>query len=188
MKMLKIIGFAALVAAAVVIVMWIIRKPHKLDGPGSVYVDSDYRSEYANTLNFDSYDGNPYFAAAFLGYGDRRDFRNEYVQKLFAALDEDAKKNVGHFSFEGDEWYLVVPRYRDEVEIADLETGEIHRVYNGTAFTVKCNLSDLHPNVEISTHSGLDAHKFSPSVDGTGRMTESADVWDITDYSIFERE
>ncbi|MBQ6846983.1 MAG: hypothetical protein IJO61_07620 [Oscillospiraceae bacterium] len=152
------------------------------DGPGMVYHDADYRTEYANVFDFDSYDGSPYFAVAFLGYGDRMEARNTYVAGIFSDLDDFAIENIGHIDFEGDEWYLVVPRYMEDVDITNLDTGEVHTVYNGEAFTVKCNLSDLHSNIEISTERNLSGHKFSPQMDGDGKFVPNPDVWDITDY------
>lgn len=159
-------------------------KPQVLDKTGMVYKDSDYRSIYANVFEFDNYEGHPYFAVAFLGYGeDRQDFRNTYVAGIFESLGNTAIKQVAHFDFEGDEWYLIVPRYKDYVTLTNLETGEKHTIYQGEAFTVKCNLSDLHPNIEISTEDSR-GHKFSPQIGGDGRLVTSEDVWDITDYSV----
>lgn len=159
-------------------------KPQVLDKTGMVYNDSDYRSIYANVFDFDNYDGQPVFAVAFLGYGeDRRGFRDTYVAGIFESLGNTAIEQVAHFDFEGDEWYLIVPRYKDYVTLTNLETGEKHTIYQGEAFTVKCNLSDLHSNIEISTEDSR-GHKFSPQIGGDGRLVTSEDVWDITDYSV----
>jgi len=163
-------------------------KPKMLDGDGMVYVDADHRTDYANVFDFDSYDGQPMFAVAFLGYGDRMDARHTYVEEIFADLGDFAIEQVGHVDYEGDEWYLVVPRYPDDVTITNLDTNESHTIYNGEAFTVKCNLSDLHPNLQISTEQGLSAHSFSPQIGGDGRLVPNPDVWDITDYTVTEGE
>ena len=159
-------------------------KPQVLDKTGMVYKDSEYRTQYANVFEFDNFEGHPYFAVAFLGYGeDRQDFRNTYVAGIFESLGNTAIEQVAHFDFEGDEWYLIVPRYKDYVTLTNLETGEKHTIYQGEAFTVKCNLSDLHSNIEISTEDS-EKHKFSPQIGGDGRLVTSEDVWDITDYSV----
>lgn len=163
-------------------------EPQIIDGPDMVYKDSDYRSIYANVFDFDSYDGQPMFAVAFLGYGDRMDFRHTYVEEIFKDLDDAAIEQVGHIDYEGDEWYLVVPRYKEDVDITNLETGEVHTIYNGEAFTVKCNLSDLHSNIEISTEQNLSGHKFSPQIGGDGKLVPNPDVWDITDYYLYSQE
>ena len=156
------------------------------DGPGMVYKDSDYRTEYANVFEFDNFDGQPHFAVAFLGYGDRMDFRNDYVKGVFESLSDEAVGKIQHFDFEGDEWYLVVPRYKDAVEITSLDTDEKHTIYQGEAFTVKCNLSDLHPNIEITTERNLGAYKFSPQMGGDGKLVTNKDIHDITDYSVMD--
>ena len=162
-------------------------KPQVLDKTGMVYKDSDYRSIYANVFDFDNYDGQPYFAVAFLGYGeDRRAFRDTYVAGVFEALDDFSIEQIGHIDYEGDEWYLIVPRYKEDVAITNLDTGEVHTVYDGKAFTVKCNLSDLHSNIEISTEQNLSGHKFSPQIGGNGKLVTNPDVWDITDYTVME--
>ena len=152
-------------------------KPQVPDKNGMVYKDSDYRSIYANVFDFDNYDGQPMFAVAFLGYGDRMDFRNTYVGKVFTDLDDSVLGQIGHVDYAGDEWYLIVPRYKEDVNITNLDTGEIHTVYNGEAFTVKCD-----SNVEISTEKNLSEHKFSPQLGGDGKLVKNPDVWDITDY------
>ena len=152
------------------------------DGLGEAYHDADYRTEYANVFEFDNYEGQPYFVVAFLGYGDIMEYRNTYIKGVFEALPEGEIEKISHLDYEGDEWYLVIPRYREYVTITYLETDETDAVYTGEAFTIKCNLSDLHSNVEISidSHSG---QKFSPQLDGTGKLAASQVVWDITDYS-----
>ena len=162
------------------------KEPEVLDGPDMEYKDEDYRTEYANVFDFDSYEGQPYFAVAFLGYGDRMEFRHEYVEGIFEGLDDFLIEQIGHVDYEGDEWYLVVPRYPNDVEITDLESGEVHTIHNGEAFTVKCNLSDLHSNITISTEDGYGAYMFSPQVGGDGRLVENTDIHDITDYTVLD--
>ena len=161
-------------------------KPQVLDKTGFVYNDSNYRSDYANVFDFDNCDGQPMFAVAFLGYGDRMDFRNTYIEGIFKDLGDVAIEQIGHIDYEGDEWYLIVPRYKEDVDITNLDTGEVHTIYNGEAFTVKCNLSDLHSNIEISTELNLSGHKFSPQIGGDGKLVQNPDVWDITDYSVMD--
>lgn len=161
-------------------------KPQPIDKTGMVYKDSDYRSIYANVFDFDNYDGQPMFAVAFLGYGDRMEFRHTYIEGIFADLDDFAIEQIGHVDYEGDEWYLIVPRYKEDVDITNLDSGEVHTIYNGEAFTVKCNLSDLHSNIEISTELNLSGHKFSPQIGGDGKLIKTPDVWDITDYSVMD--
>ncbi len=61
--------------------------PFMLDGPGMVYVDSEHRTEYANTLPFDEIDDYPYWAVAYLGEGENgKNTAKEYIEKLFSKL------------------------------------------------------------------------------------------------------
>ena len=154
----------------------------KVDDSDAEHKDSDDRTQYANVFDFDSLDTHPMFAVAFLGYGDMMDARHTYVEETFADLGDFAIEQVGHIDYEGDEWYLIVPRYKEDVDITNLDTGEVHTISNGEAFTVKCNLSDLHSNIEISTELNLIGHKFSPQIGGDGKLVPNPDVWDITDY------
>ena len=151
------------------------------DSPGMIYIDSNYRTEYANVLDFDSFEGTPLFAVSFLGYGEHRmTFRNAYVDNLFESLGDEALRNVAHFDFDGDEWYLIVPRYKDAVEVIAGDRTET--LPQGEAFTVRCNLSDLHPNLVIQTEKG----SFSPQLGGDGFLIETDVAHDITDYSMAE--
>lgn len=161
-------------------------KPQVDDGPGMVYKDYEYRTEYANVLEFDSWENKPCFAVAFLGYGDRMEFRNTYLKSVFKNLSEESIDKIQHFDFEGDEWYLVVPRYKDRVDICDAGGTIQNVVYQGEAFTVKCNLSDLHSNIVISSAGNDSAFKFSPQIGGDGKLLTNEAIYDITDYIALE--
>lgn len=147
------------------------------------YKDFEYRTEYANLLNFDALEGNPHFAIAFIGYNriNITEIRKEVIAKIFPTLDEKAIEKIKHFDFEGDEWYLIVPRYKEYVDVKSLDDGKIYTSYNGDPFTVKCNASDLYSNIEIVTdiHGG---HSFSPQIGGNGRIIKNEDIWDMTFY------
>lgn len=157
-------------------------KPEMLDGPGMEYNDEDYQTEYAKAIGFERFDSNPYFAVGFLGYGeDLTELRTESINRIFASLTPSEIDNIPHFSFEGDEWYLVVPRYNECVEITHVDSCEAQSVYQGEAFTVRCNPSDLYSNIEISisSHGG---YTFSPQMGGNGFLITSDEVCDITDF------
>ena len=84
MKRLK--GIQILLAIALVVAALggcVAIKPQAPDKDGMVYKDADYRSIYANVFDFDSLDTQPMFAVAFLGYGDRMEFRHPELQKEF---------------------------------------------------------------------------------------------------------
>ena len=78
-------------------------KPFMLDGPGMVYVDSEHRTEYANTLPFDEIDDYPYWAVAYLGEGENgKNTAKEYIEKLFSKLSEEQRKAVKHYDYGGE--------------------------------------------------------------------------------------
>lgn len=149
-----------------------------LDGPGMVYVDRDYRTEYANTLPFDEIDDYPYWAVAYLGEGeDGKAAAKEYIERLFAELSEDKRNAVGHFDCGGEKMYLVIPRYGDDNEIilnGDSENSQYTE--NGTPYIISCNAdTEIHINMR-------GGHKMIPAVDQNGRLIHTDDVWDITEY------
>lgn len=153
-------------------------KPEILDGPGMVYIDSEHRTEYANTLPFDDIEGYPYWAVAFLGRGTVGEAnRTYYIEKLFSGLPEESIDKIKHFDFDGDEWYLIIPRYYDENDIVR-QSDENHEKYItfGEAFTVKCK-----SNIKI-VYCCNGEHEFSPESDGDGKLICTEDIWDITDY------
>ena len=69
--------------------------PFILDGPGMVYVDSEHRTEYANTLPFDEIDDYPYWAVAYLGEGDDgKKAAKEYVEKFSPLVSQNTAKSA----------------------------------------------------------------------------------------------
>lgn len=153
-------------------------KPQILDGPGMVYVDSEHRTEYANTLPFDEIEGYPYWAVVFLGKGNEGEANREYyIEKLFSALPKESLDKIKHYDFEGDEWYLVIPRYGDRNDIISLYGDEKEKHINyGEAFTVKCGR-----NIKIVYYNN-DGYEFYPQIDENGRLICTENVWDITEY------
>ena len=151
---------------------------HMLDGPGMVYVDSEHRTEYANTLPFDEIESYPYCAVVFLGKGEEGEAnRKKYIDKLFSNLSEESLSKIKHFDFEGDEWYLIIPRYWDEYDIVPLyEETKVEYVMHGEAFTVKCKA-----NIKI-TYSSYGGHEFFPQTDDEGKLICTEEIWDITEY------
>ena len=166
-------------------------EPQILDGPGMVYVDSEYRNDYANCLPFDDMRGAPYFAVAYLGNGETgRANKDVYTGSLFESLGEDKIKSIPCFEFEGEDWFLVVPRYKDEVTL--IKDGEaVERNIYETALIVKCNC-----DIAIETFNASEK-KYTLATDEEGNLkdaeqnilkTEDAAwdeehfVWDITHF------
>ncbi len=150
--------------------------PEMLDGPGMVYIDSDYRTDYANILPFDEQDGYPFWAVAYIGKGDAgKNSRQLYINALFAEIPNDKAEEIVHFDAGGDEWYLVIPRYRDFYDIMTKDEKLIGSVHHGTPFTVCCNDNCL---IRYYGHGGSE---FSPENDGEKLICTDA-IWDITEY------
>lgn len=153
-------------------------EPQILDGPGTVYIDSEHRTEYANVLPFDELESRPYWAVAYLGSGEiGEENREKYIGKLFSDLPEESRAKIKHYDFGGDSWYLVIPRYPDENDI--IQNGDEDNavcIQSGEAFTVQCG-TDV--KICMYTHGG---HEFTPQIDENGKLICTEDVWDITEY------
>lgn len=152
--------------------------PHILDGPGMMYIDSEYRNQYANCLPFAEIQGAPYFAIAYLGNGETgRTNKDIYTKKLFESLGEDKINSIPCFEFDGDDWFLVVPRYKDEVTlIKDGEEVE-NNIYE-TALIVKCN-SDI-----VVEAFNVSDKKYTLAIDENGNLKDAnQNVWKSDDTS-----
>lgn len=153
-------------------------KPFMLDGPGMVYVDSEHRTEYANTLAFDEIDDEPYWAVVYLGNGENgKNAANEYIEKLFSKLSEEKRRAISHYDYGGEKWYLVIPRYGEENELIHNGDEKISlKAYHGTPYTINCG-----SNVEI--HIVIrGGHRITLDTDANGRLICTPDIWDITEY------
>jgi len=161
-------------------ILWLYRQ---MPDGGAEKNDADNITEFAKALNLDSCEGNPDFAVAFLGYGEELwEQARLCIEDIFSSLDEELITQVGCFNFEGDEWYLIIPIYKADVDVKNLNTGEIKTMHQGFPFTVKCNLSSLHSNIEISTDIN-EGQSFSPQMGGDGRLVTTDCIWDITEYN-----
>ena len=152
--------------------------PFILDGPGMVYVDSEHRTEYANTLPFDEIDDYPYWAVAYLGEGENgKNTAKEYIEKLFSKLSEGKRRAISHYDYGGEKWYLVIPRYGDENEL--IQNGDkknSQKADDGTPYIINCG-GDVE--IYIVIRSG---HKITLDTDENGRLICTPDIWDITEY------
>ena len=156
-------------------------KPQVLDGPGMEYVDSDYRTVYANVLAFDDLESQPCFAVAYLGSGeDGKECRDQVVENTFQTLSKEEILAVEHIDFGGEDYFLVIPRYRTAVEITHTKTQEKQTVYLGEAFTVSCDGSGTEPEVELHTeHKGVQI--VSLQLEENGKLKASDNLWDVTE-------
>lgn len=159
-------------------------EPDILDGPGMVYVDSEHRTDYANVLGYE--DEYAFMcAAAFLGYGDEGEQNAApFIEECFASLTEEQRNAIETVLYDGNEWYLIVPRYRGEsiwIDYLD-ENGEVtnegQRVSpDGTPFILRCNPSDTYSNIQLSGVSRGRHFAFSPQIDSKGELVTEKYVY-----------
>lgn len=155
-----------------------------LDGDGMVYIDKNYRTEFANALPFDLIDAYPYWAAAFLGKGDEGEVNKDYyINKLFSGLPEESKDKIKSYDLGGDDWFLVISRYGDEDCITYKQDGEDKKIklYGGAPFIIKCNSTDENSDVKIANFI-RGGNEFSIKTDSRQRLVYAEEVWDITEY------
>ena len=150
--------------------------PYILDGPGMVYVDSEYRTEYANCLPFGDISGPPYLAIAYLGNGDEgKANKDKYAEKIFESLDKEKISQIKTYEYEGNDWFLVIPKYRS---VADLKKGDetiSQPASMGEAFVVKCS-----QDIAVNTFENVDI-SFLLSADESGKLKDTDEnIWDIT--------
>lgn len=153
------------------------REPLMLDGPGSVYVDSEYRTDYANALPFEDIQGPPYAAVVYLGQGDDAlENKSLYTNRIFSKLDNDRKDLLKHFDVGGNDWFLIIPKYRTELELcaSNSSVSRKYTIYDGAAFTVCC---DKSVDIYLSSYGGV---HMEVAVDANGELIQTDDsLWDI---------
>ena len=109
------------------------------------------------------------YAVAYVGYGEDAalaEYRGQYL---------DGTSVPVHYVSDG-ETYLIIPRFADmtlRLYVNDMETSSKTLIYeeeNCRPFAVRCNVSDIFPDVTISLTRGETTVEFSPFVslkDGT---------------------
>jgi len=147
------------------------------DGPGMVYIDSNYRTDYANTLPFDEIDGYPVWAVEYIGSGEEgRARRDSVVSGRFSSLGDEALSQVEHVDLGGEYWYLVIPRYNSIIEVYPRD-GELSAFLSpyGVPFTLCCGDGTVIKNCS-------DGASVLTFISGNGEVPAvRGDVWDITD-------
>ncbi len=109
------------------------------------------------------------YAVACVGYGEDTALA-EYCEQYL-----DGASVPIHYVSDG-ETYLIIPRFADmtlRLYVNDMETSSKTLIYeeeNCRPFAVRCNVSDIFPDVTISLTRGETTVEFSPFVslkDGT---------------------
>lgn len=150
--------------------------PYILDGPGMEYVDSDYRTDYANCLPYDDVEGLPYMAIAYLGSGaDGEANRDAYITKIFENLDDNKINQIKTYEYAGNDWFLVIPRYRSLVHLEKGDEDALLVAQSGEAFVVRCD-----QDIVVNIFEVTDIY-FKLAVDENGKLKDADEnVWDIT--------
>ena len=114
------------------------------------------------------------YAVAYVGYGEDTalaEYRERYLDGASVPI---------HYVSDG-ETYLIIPRFADmtlRLYVNDMETSSKALIYeeeNCRPFAVRCNVSDIFPDVTISLTRGETTVEFSPFVslkDGTLQIGE----------------
>ena len=110
----------------------------------------------------------------------------------FSKYEEEYKLlGVDKYNLEGEEYYLIVPRYEDmDITISEMTIGEngnldvVRQVYKSDvakSIIVKCNLSDLYSNVQIELEYDGKKTVISPYLSlKDGEMVVGENGLDIT--------
>lgn len=151
-------------------------EPMILDGPGMMYIDREHRTEYANCLPFDNFSGNPYMAICYLGSGSDGEANKENViGKIFGNLDSERLQKIQTYELDGADWYLVIPRYWDPVDLKNGEEMLLQATGYGDPFVVRCG-----EKITVSLFN-CTYIEYVLSTDEQGNLANTGEnVWDIT--------
>lgn len=123
-----------------------------------------FETKYAKKLNFNNEE--QLLAVAFLG-GLEGEYDYSAINKYYTESEISKFKII---ETDGEELYLVVPRYNNNVVISSLtmteDGGTISRVVEEISepFFLKCNISDIFPNAEIKFMNNKKEYKYSPYI------------------------
>ena len=141
------------------------------------------RTTAANEISDVKWSEKDLCAVIFLGYGES--FATVSATEIFKEACEKfpSLKSVTKFAAEaeGDEIYYIIPRYGDATVTVneyrfDMENMkeiigmELYRG-GGEPILIRCNISDIHPNVKVAVTANKEMVTFSPT-SGTGDMAE----------------
>lgn len=121
-------------------------------------------SEYAYGVGFGG--NNKLLGVIYLG-GSESSYDYSIVDKYFT---KEEQKTFITAELGGEEMYLIIPRYEKETYLNKLEmtedggTNRVRYMMSMPPFFVKCNVSDIFPNAEITfNHKGIE-YVYSPYI------------------------
>lgn len=157
------------------------------------YENIKIESEFAKLLPFNK-DKLQLWAVAFLGYGEiGKNNKEAFIKKYFSSLPENLINSVRFFEFEGDEWYIIIPRYNNMItnlsQVAISDKGEIMTTNEVGSFgteplVIRCNPSDIFPSIRISTNFG-GSYEYLPTISlKDGKLRQESFILDLTEYDM----
>lgn len=125
---------------------------------------TNMESEYAKGIPFKS--DEEILGLIYLG-GLDLDYDYTLVDRYYTKKEQEQFPTL---ELDGEECYLVIPRYMTEVDIYELtmnedgSTKKEHSMMSMIPFFVKCNASDIFPNSELSFNRKGTHYTYSPYI------------------------
>ena len=115
-------------------------------------------------------------AIAYLGKGeDGKANKDVYINKIFDSLDDEKISQIKTFEYEGEDWFLVIPKYRNFVSLIKDDAELAQAAHTGEAFALRCS-QDVIVNIFETKEIN-----YLLSVTETGELQGTDEnVWDIT--------
>ena len=120
------------------------------------------------------------YGITFLGY----ESTEGEITPPYAYIDQEAFQKMEAVMYEGDEYYLIVPKNEDvKVEIFTYDAMDpiggigdyLYQSETGVPIIIRCNVSDLYPNTVIRFEQGDKSVSYSPYInlmDGSVEIEE----------------
>lgn len=121
-------------------------------------------TKYAKKLKFE--DNDQLLAIFYLG-GLENEYDFSIVNKYYSDKEIEEFEKI---ELEGEECYLIVPRYGQYITISSLtmtdDSGTLEKIISKTStpFLLKCNISDIFSNVEIKFNYEGKEYVYSPYI------------------------
>lgn len=109
----------------------------------------------SNGLHNDTSDKNDVSISDSIDFEDIHMYAGEFLGYGSEGLEKANELDAQLVSFNGDEYYYIIPRYMDmtvDVYSVNIENNDQELIYSngdGTPFIIKCNESDIFSNVLI---------------------------------------
>ena len=101
--------------------------------------------------------------------------KDVYINKIFESLDDEIISQIKTFEFDGDDWFLVIPKYRNLVSLIKDDAELTQAACTGEAFALRCNQDVIVNIFETKEINYLLSASESGELQGADE-----NVWDIT--------